>query len=406
VAVIKIKNFGGLRPSVSAQVLPDDGAQVAQNLLASTAEFRPLLGPDPTPITPPTPVSNPVSIYRYPQVGGTWFVSASHENVVRGQINGDEQELTYGSVQDGSIRPRIFPSGLNLGVPAPLVAPTLSITYGDTFTETVRQSQTVAAGIEAVNAVHDNLTSTVQPGTNMQTNLGLYPTMGVTKPGYFPQSLSLGSSAETQVAKAYRVNSFSSAFTGGFQSAYVSANDYADNFAWIADPALQGYWSTMPAGTIAIYAPLWAAAGCAALQDHYCIPFTAFAKTYTLAGGASTALAAIELPGTSTGEKLYTSPEVTAIVAVINNYLSVTNPVIKPKFDALTAKVSELMLLLDGGTSSYVGNTMKDYYATANVTSEINSAIAAFAAAVADAAINVASAKPTTTDTGGGFIMT
>jgi hypothetical protein len=43
-------------------------------------------------------------------------------NVVRGQINGDPSELTYMTYQDGSAPPNIYPSGLVLGVPAPLSA--------------------------------------------------------------------------------------------------------------------------------------------------------------------------------------------------------------------------------------------------------------------------------------------
>lgn len=41
-AVIKIENFGGEMPSVSARALPDAAAQENSNLFAGTAEFRPL----------------------------------------------------------------------------------------------------------------------------------------------------------------------------------------------------------------------------------------------------------------------------------------------------------------------------------------------------------------------------
>ena len=39
---IKFTALGGLLPSASARALPDNGAQAADNLLARSAEFRPL----------------------------------------------------------------------------------------------------------------------------------------------------------------------------------------------------------------------------------------------------------------------------------------------------------------------------------------------------------------------------
>lgn len=41
--VIKFTALGGLEPSVPPRALPDNGAQVANNLNPGTVEFRPLL---------------------------------------------------------------------------------------------------------------------------------------------------------------------------------------------------------------------------------------------------------------------------------------------------------------------------------------------------------------------------
>ena len=394
--VIRINDFGGEQPSVSPRYLQEKSAQVASNLLASTPEFRPLLGAG-TPISLGATAADPLTIYKYPQQGGSWYQSTSVVNIVRGQINGDSSELTYMTYQDGSAPPNIYPSGLRLGVPAPLSAPTLTVNAGTQFTESDRSAAIAAAGVLARDAVHNNMSVAVACGSDFAAATGFSRTMGVTVPGYFNRDLSpTAGETSTHIVRAYRATSTGGAFTGGFESAYVTVGNTSDNFAWAADPALHGFWRTMPAG-VGIEASPWGTTwGCVTGDDHYCLAFPAYAMTYTLATStAKTALKAIPLPGTTTGEFLYNDAEAQSIVDSVNTYLSVDNPAIRPKFKEMADKVAELKVVLDGGVISFTTNTMSTYYGTAGVAAEIDAAFDAFANAVADAAITVANARST-----------
>lgn len=398
--VLRITNFGGLLPSVSPRYLPDSGAQTAQNLLASTPEFRPLLG-DGAPVSLGAAASDPKTIYKYPQQSGSWYMSTSVVNVVRGQINGDPSELTYMTYQDGSAPPNIYPSGLRLGVPAPLAAPTLTLNAVTQFTEADRSAAIAAAGASARDAIHNNMSPAVASGSDFSAATGLSRSMGVTVPGYFNRDMSpTAGETSTHIVRAYRATSTGGAFTGGFESAYVSVGNTSDNFAWAADPALQGFWRSMPAGVSIETSPWGTTWGCATGDDHYCVAFPAYAMTYTLATStAKTALKAIPLPGTTTGEFLYSDADAQSIVDSVNAYLSVDNPAIRPKFKEMADKVAELKVILDGGVLSFTANTMTAYYGTAGVAAEIDAALDAFANAVADAAITVANSRTT-----GGYI--
>lgn len=398
--VIRINDFGGEQPSVSPRYLQEKSAQVASNLLASTPEFRPLLGAG-TSVSLGAFASDPQTIYKYPQQGGSWYSSVSVVNVVRGQINGDPSELTYMTYQDGSAPPNIYPSGLRLGVPAPLSAPTLTVNTGTQFTESDRSAAIAAAGVSARDAVHNNMAVAVACGSDFAAATGFSRSMGVTVPGYFNRDMSpTAGETSTHIVRAYRATSTGGAFTGGFESAYVTVGNTSDNFAWAADPALQGFWRTMPAGVSIETSPWGTTWGCVTGDDHYCLAFPAYAMTYTLATStAKTALKAIPLPGTTTGEFLYNDAEAQSIVDSVNAYLNVDNPAIRPKFKEMADKVAELKVILDCGVISFTANTMSAYYGTAGVSAEIDAAFDAFANAVADAAITVANSR-----TAGGYI--
>lgn len=402
--VIRINDFGGERPSVSPRYLQEKSAQVASNLLASTPEFRPLLGAG-TSVSLGAFASDPKTIYKYPQQSGSWYSSMSVVNMVRGQINGDPNELTYMTYQDGSAPPNIYPSGLVLGVPAPLSAPTVTVNTVAQFTESDRSAAIAAAGVSARDAVHNNMAVAVACGSDFTAATGFSRSMGVTVPGYFNRDMSpTAGETSTHIVRAYRATSTGGAFNGGFETAYVTSNNTSDNFAWAADPALQGFWRTMPAG-VSIESSAWGATiggvgGCVTGDDHYCLAFPAYAMTYTLnTSTAKTALKAILLPG-STTEFLYTDAEAQSIVDSVNTYLSVDNAAIRPKFKEMADKVAELKVILDGGVISFTANTMSAYYGTAGVSAEIDAAFDAFANAVADAAITVANSR-----TAGGYLL-
>jgi len=396
--VIKVVAFGGEVPSSSPRALPDSSAQTARDIMPGTMEFRPALG-NGTPEVPITSVTNPKTIYRYHQVGGSWYGSSEVLNIVRGQVGNDTSERTYVSRQDGSAVPQIFPSGLPLGVPAPTAAPTVTVNAVTQFTADKRASAIVAAGIEARNAVHNNMALTVKGSSELASSIGFSPSMGMTVPGYFVRSLDpTAGSAATQMGRAFRATSTGGAFNGGFETAYISgANNTAANFAWALDPQLQGYWQSMP--SVSIETSPWGTTwGALTGDDHWIVPFNAFTRAIALnRTPAETALAAILLPGgNGTTDKLYTSGEVTAICDTVAAYLNPDNPNIKPKFDDMAVKVKAMKGWMDGGALSFAGPTLSNYYATTgagSVGDAITAAITAFANAIADQAISVANAR-------------
>jgi len=133
-AVIKINTFGGELPSVSSRALPAQAARTSRNLLATSNEFRPLMGQQ---LFSTTVVNNPKTIRRFfrasPGAGGadlvdltaSWAASAEFLSLARGQLDDDETERTFYTAEAGGAL--VFDNtGFSklLGVPAPTV-PTL-----------------------------------------------------------------------------------------------------------------------------------------------------------------------------------------------------------------------------------------------------------------------------------------
>ncbi|GAA4400301.1 hypothetical protein [Quisquiliibacterium transsilvanicum] len=121
-AMIDLRNFGGEMPSASARALPANAARTNKNLLLATNEFRPLAQDTNTAVA----AAGAKSIYRMNT--GTWKVSASDINYVKGQIADDDTERTYLTFNDGSAPPRVFDkdgADRQLGVPPPATAPAL-----------------------------------------------------------------------------------------------------------------------------------------------------------------------------------------------------------------------------------------------------------------------------------------
>lgn len=400
--VIRVVNFGGEVPSASARALPDTAAQEASDIMPGTVEFRPTLG-DGTTETPLTVVTNPKTMYRYHQVGGSWYTSAEELNIVRGQVEDDTTERTYVSRQDGSAAPQIFPSGLPLGVPAPTLAATLALNDIEQFTEDRRAAAIIAAGLEARDGLHNNMSLAVKGSSELDAAVGFAPDMAMTVPGYFVRSIDpYAGSAAVQMGRAFRATSTGGSFDGGFETAYVDASvDTPANFAWALDPQLQGYWQSMP--SVGIEASPWGTTwGTATGDDHWIVPFNAFTRAIVLdRATAETALEAILLPGgNGSTDKFYTPDEVTAILDTVEAYLDPDGANIKPKFDDMGSKVVAMKGWMDGGALAFSAPTLTAYYAS--IETDTDAAITAFANAIADLAISVANARTVTTGNEGG----
>lgn len=129
--VIKIENFGGEMPSVSARALPDAAAQENSNLFAGTTEFRPLKSD----LSVGVSVSSAKSLYRI-DPSQPWITSTQERSYVRGQINGEVNKRTYYSINSPGQPPRALDATGEdrlLGVPTP-AKPVVTVTAVDEVT--------------------------------------------------------------------------------------------------------------------------------------------------------------------------------------------------------------------------------------------------------------------------------
>lgn len=110
--ILRIDNFGGEVPRVSARALPLGTSTVNKNLLATSTEFRPLLG-DSTVAAAPVGAK---SLYRLSRnADGTlrsddttgWLAELADKSYVKGQLNDDNTERTYVSFNDGTLPLRV-----------------------------------------------------------------------------------------------------------------------------------------------------------------------------------------------------------------------------------------------------------------------------------------------------------
>lgn len=137
-SLIKVTNFTGINPSLDPVKLPDNAAQIAENvrLVAGVLDsYR-----------EPAEVYNPgmsaiETIYRFEQASLVdtkyWFTFNADVNVVKGAIAGDVQERTYWTgdgypkVTDVSLAigsPPYPTNAYRLGTPAPVTLPVFSVT--------------------------------------------------------------------------------------------------------------------------------------------------------------------------------------------------------------------------------------------------------------------------------------
>lgn len=113
---IRIQEFAGESPRVEARGAK---AQVNENLMATSNDFRPMKGS-----VSSGAAANPTkSLYRM-QSTSAWITDGGDKSFVRGQINDDSTERTYVSDNTGATMPYVFTNDTNtpsylLGVPAP-----------------------------------------------------------------------------------------------------------------------------------------------------------------------------------------------------------------------------------------------------------------------------------------------
>lgn len=132
-AIIQIRNFGGLAPRVSPRALGPDAAQQNKNLLATATEFRPLQGDKSVGTATDDDIK---TLYRLSRDSSGdlrtddtsgWIAETRDKNYVKGQLNDDATARTLVAFNDGEDKPLVIDATMTnlatearlLGVPPP-----------------------------------------------------------------------------------------------------------------------------------------------------------------------------------------------------------------------------------------------------------------------------------------------
>lgn len=379
--MMRISNFGGMVPKALARALPDDAAQTSLNLHPGTREFRPLAAD--TTVIAASGVTNPLSIWRLQRnadgslntvftSSSNWKITAREASYAKFPINDDKTDRHVYTYNDGAEPPRVLDATGDdrlLGVPAPVVAPTLTVNVVDEYTTDDRNADLEAARTQVLDIIR-SFAVPVWRGAD-------HP--GTTTTGYLDRFTSYGFNPEdlSQQVRFYRLTGAG----GTISDAYAVPDD--SNFSWIFDPLLPTIAGVTNGAT-----PTW---GGTSGTYHIGLPFAAYGLTYTLDTTAiRAALAAINMPGTSDGSKLFTSGQIDNIVDNLDDYTDPDGDVVKPKIDALAGAVKALTELLDGGKRASIAGTNLAFYAKTDVAAEITTAKANWAARLFDIADSVA----------------
>lgn len=247
---ISVKQFGGIKPIVSARLLGANEAQVANNAKLVSGSLLPMKG---TTTLQALQITAPATIFRY----GTsstetnyWLEFSQDTDVMRSPISQDQYDRLYWT--DGNNVPRYAPNSMilaagtgayprasyQLGIPAPATAPTLSGTTAPASTDTPETRTYVttyvsAYGEEGPPSPASSLV-TIKPDTNVTLSLPGNPS------GSYNISLvriyrssAVGSSAQFQFVAEVPVasSSYTDSKTQANLGEVLPSND------WVAPPA-------------------------------------------------------------------------------------------------------------------------------------------------------------------------
>lgn len=231
-AVIDIKVFGGIAPSVDPRELGPERAQTASNLELRHGDFRPIKGPGAS-VT--TVTSGALALHRAP--GGTWLHATGDADFVNGQVNDTTDARVY--VTGHAAYPEAWNGSYRrLGVRAPTAAPTVALNEQEEF-DTVERGVALTTAVKAIrDAVLANVTALLLGnGLPVDTALGSewfahgdvnvtgMPTTDGTQIVY---AIPLTAGAATNVSDQYLMNPL----LHGAAVTYASASYWAVPLVW------------------------------------------------------------------------------------------------------------------------------------------------------------------------------
>lgn len=371
-AVIKLTQLGGQFPSLLPRNLPDNGAQVAQNLDSNTTEFRPLKQ-DTTVFTQlgtaALTEANPKTLYRHDRTpSGTlnaddttgWLASDEARNIVKTQLTNDALGRIYSTEAGGVTAPVVIDVNNTvrpLGIPAPTVKPALTYIEGYTFTQEQRDIEVAAVQQQAVDITLDVGVTRALVGLGEQV-----PATGWVRWSAFnPEPF-----AEKMVLRVFALDPTTGAVIDTYGSMPLAES------SWIFDPALNGFMATTPLAPL----PSWAAGH----SKWWCVPLKGFAEAFDIDEAAlSTALEDLPMPGTQGAQKLLTPAEADSFAARVADVADKDKPAVKTYIDDLIQKQTVVGDVFNRGGAAFMVQAVKDFYATTEVNSSIEDAKDAYA---------------------------
>lgn len=408
--VIKFTALGGLEPSVPPRALPDNGAQVAENINPGSPTFRALPGDKGISTVA---VTNPLSMYRFDRnadgslntdeaVG--WKAASKHVTLARTQINEDVSGKIYYVPSDGSTPMRWHnAAGVDrqAGVPAPVSPPVIdSVTDSYVFTTDARTFELTAVLDKAVQSVLALVVET-WVGTDAAAASILTRWLGsdeTLKPGWLRNSDFIASTdprhedALGKIIRVFAVNPQTNAVITTF------SDMPPEEAGWVFDSTLGGSYETVPAG---FSLPSWAAG----YTKFWCIPMRAYARAYDIPPvETKAALMALKMPGTQGSQALLTSAQADAMVTRISEHGDKDAARVAAKIAALQAKAASAVNLFQvGGKASLEAQTTA-FYQRADVQATFGNAKTDFAEAIWGylRMLGLATAPPYYQDSGGG----
>ena len=384
-AVIKITSFGGQRPSTLARNLPADAAQLAQNLQAHTAEFRPLADDV---IVAGGLLANPGSVYRAsrnpdgtintdPTTG--WRSTAKAINFVRSQVNDNLTDRTYQTTADGSERPRVrdvLGNDRLLGVPAPLTKPNCTLAESYTFTAETRHAEVLAALSGAVTALLNGPTTEAWVGIRI---------VGSTR-GWV-NVYDYGPTEPNALRYVWRV--FAVDPDDGDKLVDTYSDMPVEQAGWVFDPTLGGMYLTLGPGQPV---PPWVGP----YRKFWAVRFRAYSRALDLdLPAAVTALSNLSMPGTQDAEKWLSTEEATAIATRVVEAFDKDDPKVKQLVDRLVSLQAAVASHFNQGGAATLTTSIKQFYQRADVQAAIGAAKDVYAEHIWGLMVTVATASAT-----------
>lgn len=324
-AVITIENFGGEMPSVSPRALPGGAAQENRNLYQLTNEFR----PQKDDASVGAGAAGAKSLYRVSS-SSPWVVKTGPMSYVKGQIDEDPTVRTYFTTDDGSAAPGVIDVSnavRQLGVPAPTVAPSVSLNA----TDELRVDELPAASDAFVTLIASAIEAALAPSIDR---------------------CGLNLSAPTATSAGWRAHSSD------------ETNNYLD-IPYVNGALLQGFepFAAKLFGGIVV-----TVGGVQYLR----VDLNTGARIYTPSNSALTqSLAGMMDPALPT-ERLMDDASVAFIVGEVSSYYGYDDPAIAKLVSSARTAASVVNGMLSGLTS---GLSWETFYASATYTSKVDALI-------------------------------